>query len=235
MTSTSSIVQPTAATRIAGLVSALVIAATAGFVITQYAALPDILPVRFGRGGYPNGWQYRTVSRVLMPVFVQLALVLTLGSIAALVLSRPHGEHDRDAPDVRTAAAAAEAVTLIALVWVAFQGYAAVALIRMWQLGRAGLGPVYTILEVTGGVMSVLIFARAQITFGRPTPRPYVAQHWRFGQLYKNPDDPALFVPTRDGSRWTLNFGRPVAAALLGVILGVGIIGPAVILGLLLR
>jgi uncharacterized membrane protein len=47
--------------------------------------------------------------------------------------------------------------------------------------------------------------------------------------------DPALFVPTRDGRRWTLNFGRPVAAALIGIILAVGIIGPAVILGLLLR
>jgi uncharacterized membrane protein len=55
------------------------------------------------------------------------------------------------------------------------------------------------------------------------------------GQLYKNPDDPALFVPTRDGRRWTLNFGRPVAAALLGVVLAIGIVGPTAILGLLLR
>jgi uncharacterized membrane protein len=70
---------------------------------------------------------------------------------------------------------------------------------------------------------------------GRPEPRLFVAQHWRFGQLYKNPDDPALFVPTRDGSRWTLNFGRPVAAALIALILGVGVLGPTIILGLLLR
>jgi uncharacterized membrane protein len=62
-----------------------------------------------------------------------------------------------------------------------------------------------------------------------------VAGHWRFGQLYKNPEDPALFVPTRDGARWTLNFGRPVAAALLGAILMVGIVGPTIILGVALR
>ena len=71
---------------------------------------------------------------------------------------------------------------------------------------------------------------RAHGSSARPAPRPYVAAHWRFGQLYKNPDDPALFVPTRDGSRWTLNFGRPVAAALLGLILVIGIVGPTVIL-----
>jgi uncharacterized membrane protein len=50
-----------------------------------------------------------------------------------------------------------------------------------------------------------------------------------------NPDDPALFVPTRDGTRWTLNFGRPVAAALLGVILMLGVLAPTVILVLALR
>ena len=69
----------------------------------------------------------------------------------------------------------------------------------------------------------------------RPTSVTFVAAHWRLGQLYRNPADPALFVPTRDGTRWTLNFGRPVAAALMGLILGIGIVGPTIILGLLLR
>lgn len=213
----------------------MVIVSTAAFLLAQYAGVPDLLPVHFSRAGYPNGWQYRTYWRVLMPVFVQLALATTLGSVGALLLSRPHGEHDHDAPDVRTAATATEAVTLIALIWIVFQGYAAYALVGMWQRGRAGLGSSYTILEITGVVLSIVVFARAQVRFGRPVPRPFVAEHWRFGQLYKNPLDPALFVPTRDGSRWTLNFGRPVAAALLGVILCVGVICPAVILGLLLR
>jgi uncharacterized membrane protein len=62
-----------------------------------------------------------------------------------------------------------------------------------------------------------------------------VAAHWRLGQLYKNSADPALFVPTRNGSRWTLNFGRPATAALLVVILVVGVVGPTVILMLALR
>jgi uncharacterized membrane protein len=62
-----------------------------------------------------------------------------------------------------------------------------------------------------------------------------VPEHWRFSQLYKNPDDPALFVPTRDGARWTLNFGRPIAAALLGVIIVLGVVAPTVILALALR
>jgi uncharacterized membrane protein len=231
----SRILPPTMPTRLAGFIAILAVASTAAYVLGHYPELPDILPVRFGRGGFPIGWQYKTITRVLMPVYVQTALLLVLGAVAALVLSRPHGDHDRDAPDVRTAAAAAEAIALIAAVWIVFQAYAAVALVRMWQVGHDGLGPVYAVCELTGAVLSVVIFARAQVLFGTPGARPFNAEHWRFGQLYKNALDPALFVPTRDGRRWTLNFGRPVAVALMGVILGAGILAPVAILTLLLR
>jgi Family of unknown function (DUF5808) len=170
-----------------------------------------------------------------MPVFVQLALAFTLGAIGVLLLSRRHGVHDEDAPDVRAAAVAAEAVLLITLIWVAFQGYAAWALLRMWKAERGGLGPWYAYVEMAGVVATAAVAIRAQRRLGRPEPRPFVAEHWRFGQLYKNAADPALFVPTRNGRRWTLNFGRPIAAALLGLILILGVIGPTVILALLLR
>ncbi len=90
-------------------------------------------------------------------------------------------------------------------------------------------------LEVAGLLLTGAAAVRGHVRVGRPSARPYVPEHWRFGQLYKNAEDPALFVPTRDGSRWTLNFGRPVAAALLGVVLTMGVLGPTVILVLALR
>jgi uncharacterized membrane protein len=49
---------------------------------------------------------------------------------------------------------------------------------------------------------------------------------WRFTHLYFNPEDPALFVPTRRGVGWTLNFGRPLAIVLIAAILSVGVGGP---------
>jgi uncharacterized membrane protein len=232
---TGTVVRPSTLTRISLWLSLLIVTGSAAFLVRHYAELPDILPVHFNRYGFPDGWQYKTPARVLLPVFVQIALFATFGAVSLLLLSRPHGELDRDAPDVRAAAAAAEAIALIALVWVAFQAYTAFALAAMWQRERAGLGVLYTIFEVTGVVATVLVFVRAHLRLGRPAPRPFNPDHWRFGQLYRNPEDPALFVPTRDGSRWTLNFGRPVAAALMGIFLAGGIIGPFVILRLLLR
>jgi uncharacterized membrane protein len=49
---------------------------------------------------------------------------------------------------------------------------------------------------------------------------------WRFTNLYFNPRDPSLFVPTRRGVGWTLNFGRPLAIVLIAGVLTVGIGGP---------
>jgi Family of unknown function (DUF5808) len=149
-------------------------------------------------------------------------------------LSRPHGDHEDDAPDVQAAATAAEAVALLGSIWVVFQAYVAFVLARMWERQISRLDG-YTAIEIVGLLLTLYVAIRAHVRLGRPDPRPFVAEHWRFGQLYKNPADPALFVPTRYGTRWTLNFGRPVAAALMGVVLVVGILAPAVILALSLR
>jgi uncharacterized membrane protein len=214
---------------------AVIVAFSALFLVMRYAALPDLLPVRFGRSGSPIGWQYKTLARVMMPVFVQVALTVTLGAIGALLLSRPHDSHDEMADDVRAASVAAECVALMTLIWVAFQGYAAVALVEMWQREEGGLGRWYTIVGIAAFVLTIAAAARAHVRVGQPARRPLVVEHWRLGQLYCNQVDPALFVPTRNGTGWTLNFGRPVAVALIALILGIGVIGPTIILGLLLR
>jgi uncharacterized membrane protein len=228
-------VRPTRPTRVAVVIAVALMAGTASFLLARYSGLPYLLPVHFSRRGYPDGWQFKTYARVLLPVFVQTALAVTLGAVGLLLLSRPHGEHDEAAPDVRAASIAAETVALLALIWIAFQTYASFALAGMWQRERAGLGSVYLWLEWTGIVLTLVVSVRAHVRLGHPTPRPFVPEHWRYGQLYRNPLDPALFVPTRDGSRWTLNFGRPVAAVLIAALLAIGIVGPAIILGLLLR
>ena len=227
-------VRPTPLTRWAIAASAAAIVLSAAFLVVCYPSLPDLLAVHFMRNGRPNGWQYKTWGRVLVPVFVQLALVLTLGVVAALLLSRPHGDHDSHAPDVRAAEAAAEAVALLASIWVVFQAYVAFTLEHMWAFESSRLIG-YNAVELGGVLLTIAIAVRANLRLGRPEPRPFVPEHWRFGQLYKNANDPALFVPTRNGARWTLNFGRPVAAALMAGILVIGILAPAVILGLSLR
>jgi uncharacterized membrane protein len=228
-------IRSTLLTRRAMQVVVGVIVGTAAFLAVSYDSLPGLLPVHFKADGVPNGWQYKTVPRVLMPVFVQLALTLTLGGIGTLLLSRRDSRQAPDAPDVKAATTAAEAVALIAVIWVSFQVYAAVALVRMWRIARPGLGAAYILLEVVGLALTVIVGVRARARLARPEAGLYVAEHWRLGQLYCNAQNPALFVPTRDGSRWTLNFGRRAAVALLAVCLVAGVAVPTLILAIALR
>ena len=246
MRNQTAVAAPSPVTRAASGLIGFIMMVTVIYLAASFRALPDLLPVHFHAEGMPDGWQFKTVPRVMLPFFVQAALAVTLGGVGALLLSRGRSDANRDAlsdrdsplpepPDVRAARIATEGVFLIALVWVAFQAYAAWALVQMWSVERAGLGSFYNYLEVAGGILTLAIAARTNQRLGRPSARPYVESHWRLGQLYKNPDDPALFVPTRDGRRWTLNFGRPVAAALLALVLLLGVVGPFVILAVLLR
>jgi len=229
------LVPATSATRFAIRVMVWSTLATALYLVIQYPNLPWLLPVQFLPNGSASGWQFRTMPRVLMPVFVQIALAFTLGGITTLLLSRKRGIHDPRASDVRAARTAAEAVALIGAIWVAFQGYAAIALVAMWISGRPGLGDLYVLLQLLGLVLTGIVATRAHVRLGRPKARPYVADHWWFGHFYRNVDDPALFVPTREGRRWTLNFGRPGAVVLMGFILAVGALGPTILIGLALR
>lgn len=170
-----------------------------------------------------------------MPVLVQIGLLGSLGAVCGLLLFRSDADMAAHMPDARAARIAAEAVMLMAAIWVGFQAYAAFALVQLWIHGFAALGMGYTAGEVTCLAMTVGIGVRAHVRLGRPGPFPYVAAHWRLRELYCNGDDPALFVPTRDGVRWTLNFGRPAAVTLLAGILAAGILVPSLILLLALR
>src|ERR1700731_2630743 len=102
-------VPPTPATGVAIALVAVIILGSAAFLLGRYPSLPGLLPVHFQRNGLPDGWQYKTFARVMLPVFVQLALALTFGAVGGLLLSRPHGTQDVDAPDVKAAAVAVEA------------------------------------------------------------------------------------------------------------------------------
>ena len=234
-TPTRSFLHESALTRGAAVLSVAAIAATTVFLVWRYPSLPDILPVHFRSNGRPNGWQFRTVPRVFVPVFVQLGVFIAGTSVGVLLLSRKDAASARLLPDARAAVTATEAILLMTTTWVTVQSYTAYALVRLWSGGASTLGRGYTALEVIAAIVTVGIMVRASRRLARPEPLPYVPAHWRLGQLYCNAGDPALFVPTRDGGKWTLNFGRPAAALLLGGILIVGVVAPTLMFALSLR
>ncbi len=143
-----------ALTRYAATLSVCAIAASTLFLFWRYPSLPDILPVHFGPKGGPNGWQFRTMPRVFVPVFVQLGIFLASTSIGLLLLSRKDAETATSLPDGRAAVTATEAIALMSTTWVVVQAYTAYALVRLWSGVGSTLGIGYTAVEVAAAIVT---------------------------------------------------------------------------------
>ena len=229
--------RPTIVTAITGALTLASIAGTAGYLLVRYAQLPPALAVEF-EDGFANVFLKKSYAIVLTPVWTQLILAAVFGCIAAVLLWRARGAHagDRASEDVDRMLHAAEAISLLAFVWITFQAVMAAGLTELWIRYRGGMGPMYGFALYTALVLSILIAVRAKLKIGRP------ASHlsddrgvWRMKELYFNPADPALFVPSRGGRGLTVNFGRPQAIALILAILIAGLGAPFLIARALLR
>lgn len=234
------IARPTLLTGIGAAITVAAIAGTAGFILGRHPMLREFVPVHFSRQGLPDRWLQSSYTLVLMPVWVQLTLALVFGAIAGLLLyrARPEdGQQDAVAKsDAERMLVAAEAVSLLAAIWVTFQGLAAVRIMRLWQRGWGGLGDIYGQTLIVAIVASIIVGIRA-VGGLRHSPQGAAAadRNWRFWGLYFNPDNPALFVPVRSGFGWTLNFGRPGAILLMTIVLILGLGAPLIIMSFLLR
>ncbi len=236
-------------TAVTTTLTVMAIAGTAGFLAARYPHLTPMLPVHFVQGGLPDRWVAKSWAVVFMPVFIQLGLAAIFGAVVAILIwkapggAAPHAMDDglehraaRGHADRQRMRATAEAVALLALVWIGFQSLAAVRLVRLWEWGGGGLGTMYALGLITAIVLSVVITARGMAAVRRaPVHVASDGPHWRLKVLYYNPADPALFVPTRSGDGYTLNFGRRSAILLLAAIFLAGVLLPIVIIRLLTR
>jgi uncharacterized membrane protein len=222
------------------IVSVAMTAGTAAYLASTYSLLPMGLPVRYVQG-LPFIYQLKTPLMVMLPATVQLGLLTVFGALMSLLLWRARpalaGGVDDITGDTTRMCIAAEGIALLAAVWISVQALGAVRLIALWQGGAGGYGELYTLAMITAVVASVVITARTMKLVGRDRPTVLSVDPglWRLRQLYFNPADPALFVRTRTGAGWTLNFGRPVAIFLLAATLIVGIGGPYILARYVLR
>jgi uncharacterized membrane protein len=220
---------PTRRTLVCACWAAGITVATATYLGVIYSTLPRALPVRYMRGE-PIFFQVKSPIVVMLPALVQLALLLTFGALAVLLLWRARpgaGATDDDGDGIRMRVAV-EGIALLGAVWITVQAIGAARLIALWQGGRGGFGTVYNVTLLTSLAISALVVWRTVRVLRQQPQSASEADPamWRFTHLYFNPQDPALFVPTRRGGGWTLNFGRPLAIVLIAAVLMVGVGGP---------
>jgi uncharacterized membrane protein len=222
--------------------SIAMIAGTAGFIVGRAPLLGPFIPIRFDSTGSPDRWVAFSYSLILLPVWIQLTLAVVFGAIGSLLLYRTHprareGMQDEVVTqDRERMLVTAEAISLLVCIWVAFQGVAALRILWLWQRWQSDLGDAYLQSLVVAIVLSVIVGIRAAVNLrhAKPAVRQTEDAHWRGAGFYVNRDDPALFVPLRNGAGWTVNFGRPRAIMIVVLFVAFGIGVPIVLLRLLL-
>lgn len=217
------------------------ICGTTGYILGRAPSVPGVLPVHFDDQGIADRFVRASYAIILVPVWIQLSLAIVFGAMAGVLLyrtkkTRSAVESPVNRQERERMLMTAEAISLLAAIWVTFQGLLAIRLLFMWQMMCCGLGAVYYQSLIVCIVLSAIVGVRAAVYLQYPKPIPHEteAAHWRFNGLYVNRQDPAVFVMRRNGVGWTLNFGRPQAIVFLGVVLFVSIWAPLTIFKVLL-
>jgi uncharacterized membrane protein len=194
-------------TRIAGWMSALVTTATFSFLHDAYDRVPLLVPIRFDDGN-PSQFAYKSVELVYLPFGMQLALSLVFMAIVAVLIRRTTRPEDRGLAAGPTQHAA-EAIALLAMVWIAFQGVNAWRLAMLYRRTFDAHQEIYVVALITAITATVVIVARAVLQ----------VQDCELG----SDEASQLHVPVVDGR-------SPVARAALAFALVAGIVGPLYIL-----
>lgn len=199
------------------------------YLKSHWAQIPASFPVHWGLEG-ADRWAQRTPQAVYGPLVIGAVMCLVLvGLMVALVRAlRP--------VHVRGVAAGFDAARrrLILHVLEGTEYFLALelSLISLLPLlpesARNQAVVMLGVLPLGLALAVVLLVLRARDRLEAPADPEKSAEtvgdrtadnHWKGGLFYVNRDDPALFVEKRIGIGYTLNFGRPAAWALIGLII----------------
>ena len=169
--------------------------------VRHFDALPDPYPTHFGLSGAADSFSDKSWGTVLLPVIVGQASALVVLSIAA---AAPQGSRAVRQPLAAMGAGIGGGTSVLAVA----QYLSDDAVPPPWIFWA-----FLVLLLISLGWLLVAV-ARTSRELGEDE-----AQHWKWGLVYVNPDNPDAFVPKRIGTGVSLNLGRPLGWIVLALIL----------------
>ncbi len=215
----------------AAFTAALILMAWCAWLTHVYPELPARVAVHFAASGRPDGWASRSFSGIFFLPGLGLVVCIIVDLIGytiihsrIIVTSGPAGEAEH----------AYRHSVLLFMQWmkpvmILFLAWIQVATLLPQMAGRPPVfGPKEALLPMLllfGYIISGAIWmgwARLQeIEFSRAGGDTTPDEKWILGGLlYYNPADAALLVEKRSGLGYTFNMARPLAWAILLLILG---------------
>ena len=171
-------------------------AATAVYLGLNWDRIPERFPIHWRAGGEPDRWAARSLSGVYGVVLIGVALSLVLMAVSRASLRRA-------AAGSAEANLRAGAVKLMIAVCYLVAGLTCWLAVRPLWFPGGRLGSEFRVILAAVAVVTG-VYLYLLIRLSRVAPD----DHWKWGVLYYNPEDPALWVEKRLGFGWTLNFAN---------------------------
>ena len=205
-----------------------VAAATAWLCVAFYDEFPDRIVMQRDFAGNPTNVADKSYAVVLMPVMMQLFLILIFWIVNYSIAA---SKQQIDAANPRKSL---RQNLIFRRKWSGFMLFGGFLLTLSF-----GLFPLQMLLKFDANMNTAILLAvtafillgtiRLGFMTGQGGSRIRIGEagtetgkvnrdddrHWKLGQFYFNPDDPALFLEKRFGIGWTVNYARPMAWVIL--------------------
>ncbi len=204
---------------VAIVVPYVTLAAVAVFLRANWQRLPSRFPVHWGINGTADRWAERTLSSVDGPLLAGLLVVALLHVLGALIVTASPRGRMAETAEWTARFRRANLRMIVALGCVLAALFGVLALNPYLSRGDALVVPIWlvlaAVLAVTAGFIWPIIRISQESGSGSDgTPD----ECWKFGQIYYNPNDPALMVEKRFGVGYTINFGNRASWLLIGLL-----------------
>ena len=199
------------------------------FLHFHWDEIPARFPVHWGIDGHPNGWSSRTPAGVYAPLLLGFVISFCMWLMAnTLLRSARITDHTRPLLVLHDFA------HRIGLFLLLLEFYLAVVFSCVGLLPLTGTMAlsIVTILMLPAVFVLIVWLNKGRVHIERSNGTiPQAAgdgtpdECWKFGMLYFNPDDAALWVEKRVGIGYTMNFAHISAWVIMALILLVPILG----------
>lgn len=214
------------------LLHVVIIAASVGLALSQYANIPDPVATKFDFSGHVVSSAAKSYRVVLFPNVMQVIMTALFWFVN---WSIQHSKQQLQASDPERSLRQNAAFRRR---WSVFTLASSLAMVLMFSFVQANIirpmdQNIITVVSMAVPVFIVLFALVLSFTTGQggsrigrgPTPVGTSSapiqddRYWKLGSIYFNPQDPSLFVEKRTGIGWTMNFANPLSwITLLGIL-----------------
>lgn len=213
------------------LIPLVITAATAYLTYINYDLIPEQIAMNYDLMGNPTNFKEKSFFTVFMPTITQL-LMIGLFIFINNIISKAKQQIDPADPEN-----SARRNEIFRRKWSAFIIVTGIIMIILFSVMQVSffipIEPRLLFAITMGSTLLIILGAfYLSFTMGQGGSRIRTSfnkkgeeidrdndEHWKLGQFYYNPEDPAVFIEKRFGIGWTLNFGSKKGWIYIGILL----------------